>query len=91
MSGVSTNQPTNIEGYTLTAAAAFSIRSIVGISEVDVSGLNLQRARPLLARADALRKLDEVRFITESHVVAADAELFREKLDRREQEVRYDR
>lgn len=83
MSGITTNKPTNIEGYMLTASAALSLRSIIGSSPTSAapSDLDMLKARPVLARANEYSRLDGVRFITESHIVRADADLFRDRLE----------
>lgn len=79
MSGIEINKPTKIDNYTLTASAAFSLRSIVGTNNAAI-----RSARVILARADDNRLLEGARFITESHIVRADAELFHEKLAHKE-------
>lgn len=81
MGGVKTNGPTVIHGYELTPPAVFSLTSIVGTNN---AGLNINKARPILARAEANRKAEGVRFIAESHIIAADGELFRERLEGRD-------
>jgi hypothetical protein len=68
------NRPVNEDGYYLTPAAQFSLRSIMGGGIPQPSS----KAR-ILAHADALRSYEnKSRLITENHIMRADFELFRE-------------